>query len=436
MERGKRTGSPRIFACEAPSALDSGDDHTPKSIHQEDISRFLLAEGRFLTSLPLLLDELCGRLDALGLELARVNLEVRTLHPEVGIELVIWGPPGKPPYIGPSPQVKPVETVALTHGKVLRVALAHGARAGAPYLTSPLFPIIEKGQDEVRCRVAAEPEPGEYPVLGDLRASGCTDYFAVGLAFLDGARSPLTFATRKPGGFTERDLDRIRKLVPAMSLCVDTHASRAVTRTLLRTYLGAEPGERVLAGRIRRGDVERIDAAIWFSDLRGFTERSAAVGPLALVEWLNAYFGTIAQPIEAEGGEILKFVGDAVLAVFPVTGHRTPHMACDSALRAARAANRRLGELEATRRESFAHGIALHIGEVQYGNIGAERRLDFTVIGPAVNLASRVEGLCSRLGCRTLATEAVQQLVAEPLADAGTFELKGVPGQHRIFKVE
>ena len=406
------------------------------SAPREDPAAFLLAKGRFLPSLPVLIDELCGRLNALGMDLVRVNLEVRTLHPEVGIELVLWGPPGKPPFLGPSPQAKPIESFVLTHGTVLQVALVHGVLASAAFFKSPMFHIVEEGKDEVRCRVGPDPEPGEYPVLSDLRASGCTDYLAVGLAFLDGARSPLTLATRKPGGFTDSDLDRIRAMVPALSLCVDTHASRAVTRSLLRTYLGGEPGERVLAGRIRRGDVERIDAAIWFSDLRGFTERSTAVDPLVLVEWLNAYFGAIVPPIEAEGGEILKFVGDAVLAVFPVTAERSGEMACSAALRAARAANRAVGELEVRRGESFAHGIALHMGEVQYGNIGAERRLDFTVIGPAVNLASRVEGLCGRLGCRTLATEAVQRLAGEPLAEVGNFELKGVTGLQRIYAVE
>lgn len=395
---------------------------------------WLLAEGRLLPTLPDLLDGICGRLQAHGFEPARLHLEVRTLHPEVEVQILIWVPHGDELVMGPAARVGHV-VQHMPNGTVHALALAYGAFAIEAFKQSPLFKIFE-GAAEVRCRIDPDATEFEYPLLADLQARDCTDYLTFGLDFIGGARSAMSLATRKVGGFTEEDLALVRRMIAPFAMCVDSHASRNVTRSLLRTYLGVEPGEHVLAGRIRRGDVERIQAAIWFSDLRGFTARSAAVDAEGLVDWLNAYFGTIAPPIEAEGGEILKFIGDAVLAVFPVTATRSPAEACTAAIRAARQANAAVSGLEAHRGEPFAHGIALHVGEVQYGNIGAEQRLDFTVIGPAVNLASRVEGLCGRLGRRTLATEAVATLAGEELPEAGTFELKGVAEPHVIYFVD
>jgi adenylate cyclase len=220
-------------------------------------------------------------------------------------------------------------------------------------------------------------------------------------------------------------------------MCVEIHLRGHVARSLLHTYLGRGPGEAVLAGRVRRGDVERMEAAIWFSDLRGFTQASTSIAPAELVAWLNEYFSALAKPVADSGGEILKFIGDAILAVFPVTAERSRAAACEAALRAAVSANAELDALNVRRAArglpELAHGIGLHVGEVQYGNIGADRRLDFTVIGRAVNMASRIESLCGKLGRRTLATGDLASLAGGGLAPVGTYELKGMPGEHVVY---
>jgi adenylate cyclase len=192
----------------------------------------------------------------------------------------------------------------------------------------------------------------------------------------------------------------------------------------------------VLAGRVCRGDIVLMEAAIWFSDLRGFTQASTTIEPTELVAWLNEYFGAVAQPVEENGGEILKFIGDAMLAVFPVTQERSRAGCCEAALRAAVSGNAALDALNARRvargHPELQHGIGLHVGNVEYGNIGADRRLDFTVIGQAVNLASRIESLCGKLGRRTLASAELAALAGGGLTPVGAFELKGLPGQHLV----
>jgi adenylate cyclase len=399
-----------------------------------DPAAWLLAEGRLLGNLPLVLEGTCWQLDARGLQLARVSVQSRALHPQVQVKHYVFAPHEHEAFIGPAALPGEVTLHDLSHGKVWEVARWYGSFESEAFQQSPLQRIAA-GEDELRLPIDAAAASFPHPVLADLRERGCTDYVAFALVSVDGARNGVSYATRKPGGFTEADLQLLRALNAPLALCVDVHAERQVTRSLVRTYLGAEPGERVLAGHIRRGDVETVDAAIWFSDIRGFTVRSAALSAPQLVNWLNAYFGAIAPAIEEQGGEILKFIGDAVLAVFPVTSARPAAEACRAALRAARSANQSLDALNQTVAEPYAHGIALHLGPVQYGNIGAQHRLDFTVIGPAVNLASRVEGLCSRLGRRTLATQAVAELSGEALEEAGEFELKGISQPERIFVV-
>jgi adenylate cyclase len=177
-----------------------------------------------------------------------------------------------------------------------------------------------------------------------------------------------------------------------------------------------------------------LNAAIWFSDLRGFTTISAALEPTELIAWLNSYFEAVCRPIGAHGGEILKFIGDAVLAVFPV--HGDPVAACKAARAAAKEAHAALDRLNARRAAAglpaMEHGIALHVGEVQYGNIGAQSRLDFTVIGSAVNLTSRLEGLCGKLHLRTVASAQFAAHVGD-LVPLGSFELKGLAEPQGAF---
>jgi adenylate cyclase len=251
-----------------------------------------------------------------------------------------------------------------------------------------------------------------------VQALGATAYLALPIKFSSGAMSGLSFVTDGPDGFSPSQIQLLQDLLPAFSVCFEIFSATHVRRSLLRAYLGAEPGELVQAGHVRPGDVRAIEAAILFTDIRGFTDLSARMDSRALIDTLNAYFGAITPPLEEFGGEILKFIGDALLVVFPVRTDRTATEACSSALRASIAADERLGRWNAKREAEgltpLDHGFGLHMGTAEYGNIGSSQRLDFTVIGRDVNIASRVEGMCGRLGRRLI----VSMDFAQHLEDA------------------
>ena len=210
-------------------------------------------------------------------------------------------------------------------------------------------------------------------------------------------------------------------------------------RSLLAAYLGPKTADQVLAGKVERGDVTEIDAAIWFSDLRGFTPMSAGIASSELISWLNDYFAAVGRAIVAHDGEILKFIGDAILAVWPVSEARPREATCCAALAAAKAANLELDALNARRQASglpaMQHGIGLHVGSAQYGNIGAEGRLDFTVIGQAVNTASRLESVCAKLSRRLVASAEFAEHAGAGLLPLGATELKGVNGPQEVFGI-
>jgi adenylate cyclase len=414
---------------------------SPAAPGEPSISRaawWLVHEGRLATTPGALLDGLCRLLNQSGMDLIRMSVELRTLHPEVELLFYVWRPREAAIELPARARVVEEDTETFAAGVVHHVALAHGAFATDGFQASP-FHVIHRESRRVRCRIPTDATTFEFPILADLHAKGGTDYVALPARFNSGAVSALSYVTRKPGGFTDEELAGLEALLPALILCLEIHAARHATRTLLTTYVGREAGERVLAGKVQRGDVERVTAAIWFSDMRGFTTLSAALDSAELIRWLNEYFGAIAGPISQGNGEILKFIGDAVLAVFPITAEHPASEVCLRALTAARAANAALDALNSRRSAgglpAIEHGIALHVGEVQYGNIGAERRLDFTVIGQAVNLASRIEGLCGKLGRRTLTSSAVASLAADEVERLGTFDLKGISEPQDVFGV-
>jgi adenylate cyclase len=229
----------------------------------------------------------------------------------------------------------------------------------------------------------------------------------------------------------------LEQLVPLISLCFEAHVGQRVARAILTTYLGEESGERVLAGHIQRGDVESIQAAIWFSDLRGFTQLSQTAPPEELVSWLNRYFGIVFPAIRAAGGEVLKLMGDGVLGMFRVGIERSERAACEAALTVALRVEQRLRETAEDDAQpglpTLRQGVALHVGDLQYGNIGDDLRLDFTVIGTAVNLASRIEGLCSRLARPILVSQAFADCLPHAWESHGPFELKGLTDKQRVY---
>jgi adenylate cyclase len=380
-------------------------------------------------------DHLC----LLGLDLLRIVVQARPLSPQAATLLHVWRPSERDMELSPLVRVLDHEDHAVESGRVQLVSLAHGAFETSSFRVSPFHRVMLEGAD-VRCRITSNQREFEFPILRDLHAQGATDYIALPIAFYGSAPSAVSFVTRKPGGFSERDISVLRAarqpLIAGLSPRLEAHTKR----TLLGAYLGSKTADRVLAGAVQRGDVEEIEAAIWFSDLRGFTPMSAGIPSAELIAWLNDYFAAVGRAIVQHDGEILKFIGDAVLAVWPISEAGSRESTCRAALAAAKAANAELDALNATRAASglppMQHGIGLHVGKAQYGNIGAEGRLDFTVIGPAVNTASRLEGVSGKLARRVVASADFAKCVGDAVVPLGETWLKGVAGAQDIFGID
>jgi len=319
------------------------------------------------------------------------------------------------------------------------VSVHEADRATAPtsqsYLNSPTRVVDETGRP---FRRRLEVPCPDMPLLEELRLAGATDYIMYPLPFLDQTRTAvISLATRKAQGFDPASLERLEFAAKLLSPYLERHVLRRIAIDLLDTYVGPRTGQRILEGRVDRGAVDMIEAAIWFTDLRGFTHMSERSPIPEVLAHLNAWFGIIGEVVEAQGGEVLKFIGDAVLAIFPTSTGQDRKTACRKALAAAHEFCRRT-EAENALRASLgiprlAHGLALHVGEVAYGNVGASHRLDFTVVGPAVNRASRLLDLAKRLDRPVLISRSLAREIDQPLIDLGRHRLRDVEQPQRIF---
>ncbi|CAG0978038.1 adenylate cyclase [Myxococcaceae bacterium] len=370
----------------------------------------LRAAWRASSAGDLLLD-FAHALQTTGIPVSRVALIVRTLHPQVLGTLHRWD---------------------SVHDSVRSVDLAHDVSGEESFLSSPFIPIFE-GRGCLRRSLEGDPTSLDYPILRELHSRGATDYAALPVIFGDGQIHALTLSTHEPGGFRQTDLDRVEEIVPLLGRLIEVHALRRTARTLLDTYLGVGTGLRVLQGRIRRGDEDRIPAVVWMADLRGSTSLQEGLDRDRYLELLNAFFESTAGAAIEAGGEVLKFIGDAVLAIFPMD--QDPDAAV-RALAAARAALASLGEYNTSHAgdcPKLAMALALHLGEVHYGNIGVPGRLDFTVTGPVVNEVSRIEGLCKQLGKPVLVSEGVAAIAPGELVSLGHHELRGIARRVEVF---
>jgi adenylate cyclase len=350
-----------------------------------------------------------------GLPLWRANICLMTMHPEVFWRTLQWHEPGQ------------IRALERSHDLLL-----------SPFFTTSPVAALRRGTPAIRVRL--DPGPLPYPICEDLRGDGGTDYLAQGLVFSNGEISYASWATRDPGGFDDETCAVLEQLAPFLARRVELESAYYATRSLLEVYLGKNAARRVLAGAFRRGEGETIDAAIWFCDLRDFTSTSDSAPPGEVVRMLDAYFDRVSAAIASQGGEVLKFVGDAVLAIFPVSDANGAQGACRSALAAARDALVSIDTLSTERiaagKAGLHVGIALHLGQVMYGNIGARDRLDFTVISSSVNEACRLEGLCKALGTPLTLSEAfVTAARADGVVDLGAHELKGVPRKVRVYSL-
>lgn len=292
---------------------------------------------------------------------------------------------------------------------------------------SPIYPIYTRGEPS-SLHFDRPSERAAFPIGDDLWAEGYVQYEALPLQFSDGTFKVLTLATKTPSGFGKKDMSLVNDCLPALALVFENLIARNTTLTLMETYVGKRAGLRVLDGEIARGDGSHIDAVIWFSDLRGFTSLTETRTEKELLAILNDHFERITDSIESHSGEVLKFIGDAVLAIFP---HNTD---LENAIkRAEAAAFKVLNSSEISNDCSF--GIGLHSGSVFYGNVGGGNRLDFTVIGPSVNVASRISSLCGPLNRQLLASSEVASSSANAWTSLGIQHLKGVKHPLEVFTI-
>ena len=311
------------------------------------------------------------------------------------------------------------------------------------YLKSPYASIFE-GAGGTRRRLGVPGLALDFPILEDLKAEGATDYVAMPMLFSDGKINAITFAGDRPGGFTTAELEMIYEAVPVFGRLMEVHALRLTARTILDTYLGRHSGERVLNGGIKHGDGEDIHAVIWFCDLRGSTRLADRLPRSTFLSLLNDFFDAMAGAVLDSGGEVLRYIGDAALAIFPV-GATTPtpercalHVdACNRAMNAAQDAMGRLADANARRAEAgdppIGYGIGLHLGDVMYGNIGVPERLEFSVIGAAANEAARIESMTKALHKPVLMSSDFARVVPNRLVSLGVHVLRGVSEPQEIF---
>ena len=257
------------------------------------------------------------------------------------------------------------------------------------------------------------------------------------VAFSDGNRHGLTAIASQQEGFSDKEVDDLRDIAKILAAPLEVLVQKQMTRTLMTTYLGKRTAERVLSGTIRRGSSDSVHAVLWYSDLRGFTTLSENQPGDAVITLLNSHFERLVAPIKAFGGEVLKFMGDGLLAIFPVDAAGSIEQASNQAIKSVRAARAGMASLNGERRgrgeSALEFGVALHLGNVMYGNIGAPDRLDFTVIGRAVNLASRLEALCKPLNCPVLLSPAFENACSTTLVSLGHHRLPDIAGPIEVY---
>jgi adenylate cyclase len=395
-----------------------------------EVHRWAVRAGLGGASAHDLFDGFCQRLVADDVPLWRCSVAMRTLHPQWSGYGYTWHR----------------DLNALQPDQ-----WAHGSETSLIWQKSTFLQLVRRAEGgertpALRRQLFAGPEACDFPVLEDLLAAGGTDYFSQLFVFgergdpAQGSGVVYSFSTDRPGGFNDDDLTLLQASLPALSLALKAHAGYVIAAALLQTYLGGDAGRRVHAGAIERGSVERIRAVLWYADIRGFTAIADAA-PELLIELLDQVFEVLTQSLRKRGAQVLKFLGDGMLATFSVDDANCADT-CRMALDAAGEAMHAIAALNAAR---AAQGkpvapvdLALHLGDVLYGNVGAVDRLDFTVIGPAVNEVARIEALCEPLNRSVLVSAelaAASGASGELLRPLGQHTLRGVRDAREIYEL-
>jgi adenylate cyclase len=364
----------------------------------------------------------CDDLADSGLPLLRINLAMHTLHPLVAAVDITW---------------------IRDHNSTIN-SYPHTEGDTEEFQRSPFYWMLSTQQRELRQDLRDKTAVNQFPLFHTLQELGGTEYLALITPFGDSKTVfehkdgiVVSWVTDDPGGFSEHHINSIKFLQPYVALVAKLYKQQYTATNVVTAYLGEAVGRQVLEGQIRLGDVERIPAVIWLCDLRGSTTLAEQLTPDEYLQSLNAYFDCTAGAVLEHGGQVLSFIGDAVLAVFPVTEHVSLNQAAHKALAASKESNDRIKALNQNRKESsqspMAFGLALHVGDVHFGNIGVPTRIEFSVIGRAVNEVSRLESLTKEVNEPVLVSRTFMEATDQSWRNLGAFNVKGVSEGMEIF---
>jgi len=382
----------------------------------ESVATWLYAEGRFIADPMTMTEAMMERLDAAGARIDRLRVTCGTLHPQLVAVGLSW---------------TREDGARFWSG-------AHGVQQTDAYIGSPIQ-YVHQHAAPLHHRLDTEPPPDEHSIWQELRASGVRDYLALPMIFADRTVNVLTVATRDPAGFNDDDVARMQALTNLLTPHMELLVMRRTVLGLLDTFVGRRISERILQGQVKRGDGEKISAAFWYSDLRGFTALSETLPTDELLRLLNDYYEYCAAAAAARGGEILQFIGDAILIVFEIKDPARTAEVCAAALDAAVDAFDTIAVVNNRRRRSrqpeIAFGLGLHLGTVTHANVGAPNRLAFNVVGPPVNMTARIQGMTKQLKIPLLMSRDFARQVQRPVVSVGRHDLRGIAKAQELFRL-
>ncbi len=380
----------------------------------DTLADWLMSQALSETDMESLIGGCCERLAAAGVPLSRAYMAFRTLHPLFQGFGYTWR----------RGEGVTMESYAYDVG-------------GEAYRTSPINHMESTGIPYLRRRLTGEQALLDFPVLEEIRAQGATDYVSYIVPFSADDGVVGSWTSDRAAGFDDMDIHAMQRIQQRLAVASKVIIREQKTRNILNAYFGVNAADRILSGHIRRGDVERIHAVIWYSDLRDSTPMADRLSAEDYLDVLNSYFESTAGAVSAHDGEVLLLIGDAVLAIFPIHSGRSERQACTAAMQAAEDAQERLRECNKQReedsKEPLSFGLALHVGDVVYGNIGLPERLELTVVGAATNEAARLQGLTKALGRQVLVSEAFARNLNLDWEPMGQHELRGVAAAQAVF---
>lgn len=370
-----------------------------------------------------LVREFCEKLNKAGIPIARAHVACSFLHPMFRSFSVTWS------------SVRGVE----------RNRFGHATSRTEAWLLSPFKALLDGHQNEMRFRIHKKEGLNRFPILGEFLEQGYTDYLTTAIAFtspiekswshMDGALT--SWLTDAPGGFTDSQLKALCRLLPRLGAGLKMYVRELTTHNVVSAYLGTHAGERVLNGQVQLGAGEEINAAIWFSDMRGSTALADQMPARDFLARLNRYFDCTAGAVLDHGGEVLRFIGDGVLAIFPIAGPGGAERATRMAVAAARDSLLRLDRANAEPRPEgeppISFGLGLHVGDVLYGNIGVPERLEFSVVGHTANEVARLQDLSKTLERPVVASNQFSSLVQTDWEPMGSHQLRGVAEPQQVY---